>query len=131
MISVQLLDNNAKVPTRANINDAGWDLYSTSETIIPPKQRKTVNTGIALEMPEHMAGLIWPRSGLSVKQMDMALPTKWAGVMFENCAWDFKKSKVLVMSISINPYTEGSPAFHQLPMAIFRNTDFVWLTFQF
>jgi dUTP pyrophosphatase len=68
MISVQLLDNNAKVPTRANINDAGWDLYSTSETIIPPKQRKTVNTGIALEMPEHMAGLIWPRSGLSVKQ---------------------------------------------------------------
>ncbi|NDB57163.1 dUTP diphosphatase [bacterium] len=68
MISVQLLDNNAKIPTRANINDAGWDLYSTSEVVIPPKQRKTVNTGIALQMPEHMAGLIWPRSGLSVKQ---------------------------------------------------------------
>lgn len=68
MISVQLLDNNAKMPTRANINDAGWDLYSTSEVVIPPKQRKTVNTGIALQMPEHMAGLIWPRSGLSVKQ---------------------------------------------------------------
>ena len=68
MISVQLLDNNAKMPTRANINDAGWDLYSTSEVVILPKQRKTVNTGIALQMPEHMAGLIWPRSGLSVKQ---------------------------------------------------------------
>jgi dUTP pyrophosphatase len=68
MISVQLLDQNAKVPTRANVNDAGWDLYSTVDITIPSKQRKTVNTGIALEMPEHMAGLIWPRSGLSVKQ---------------------------------------------------------------
>jgi dUTP pyrophosphatase len=68
MINVQLLDDNAKVPTRANTNDAGWDLYSTVDIVIPSKQRKTVNTGIALEMPEHMAGLIWPRSGLSVKQ---------------------------------------------------------------
>ena len=68
MISVKLLENNAKMPTRANANDAGWDLYSTIDTIIPSKQRKTVKTGIALEMPEHMAGLIWPRSGLSVKK---------------------------------------------------------------
>lgn len=68
MINVQLLHPNAKVPTKANINDAGWDLYSTVQTVIPPKQRKTVNTGIAIQMPEHFAGLIWPRSGLSVKQ---------------------------------------------------------------
>jgi dUTP pyrophosphatase len=67
MISVQLLDNNAKVPTKANINDAGFDLYSVLDTVIPPKQRKTVRTGIAIQMPEHFAGLIWPRSGLSVK----------------------------------------------------------------
>ena len=68
MISVKLLENNAKMPTRANVNDAGWDLYSTVDIIIPSKQRNTVKTGIALEMPEHMAGLIWPRSGLSVKK---------------------------------------------------------------
>lgn len=68
MISVQLLDQNAKVPTKANLNDAGFDLYSIIDTIIPPKQRKTVRTGIAIQMPDHLAGLIWPRSGLSVKQ---------------------------------------------------------------
>jgi len=62
------IETNAKTPTKANTNDAGWDLYSTIDTILPPKQRKTVKTGIALEMPENMAGLIWPRSGLSVKQ---------------------------------------------------------------
>lgn len=67
MISVQLLDNNAKVPTKANLNDAGFDLYSILDTVIPPKQRKTVKTGIAIQMPDHLAGLIWPRSGLSVK----------------------------------------------------------------
>jgi dUTP pyrophosphatase len=68
MISVQLLDNNAKIPTKANPNDAGFDLYSVLDTVIPPKQRKTVRTGIAIQMPDHLAGLIWPRSGLSVKQ---------------------------------------------------------------
>jgi dUTP pyrophosphatase len=68
MTKVQLLSSNAKVPTKANSNDAGFDLYSNIDTIIPAKQRKTVSTGIALQMPEHFAGLIWPRSGLSVKQ---------------------------------------------------------------
>jgi dUTP pyrophosphatase len=67
-VKIQLLNSLAQVPTQANNNDAGWDLYSTVETIISSKQRKTVSTGISLEMPEHMAGLIWPRSGLSVKQ---------------------------------------------------------------
>ncbi|NDC96490.1 dUTP diphosphatase, partial [bacterium] len=67
-VNVKLLEEFATIPTRANENDAGWDLYSIIDTVIPPKQRKTVKTGIALEMPEHMAGLIWPRSGLSVKQ---------------------------------------------------------------
>jgi dUTP pyrophosphatase len=68
MISVQLLDKNAKVPTKTNSNDAGFDLYSIIDTVVPPKQRKTVRTGIAIQMPDHLAGLIWPRSGLSVKQ---------------------------------------------------------------
>jgi dUTP pyrophosphatase len=68
IVSVKSLDDKAKMPTRANENDAGWDLYSIVETVVPSKQRKTVNTGIAIQMPEHFAGLIWPRSGLSVKQ---------------------------------------------------------------
>lgn len=67
-ITVKLLHAKAQKPTKANDSDAGFDLYSIVDTIIPPKQRKTVNTGIALQMPEHFAGLIWPRSGLSVKR---------------------------------------------------------------
>jgi len=67
IVNVKLLDDKAQTPTRANENDAGWDLYSSISTVIFGKQRKTVNTGIAIEMPEHFAGLVWPRSGLSVK----------------------------------------------------------------
>jgi dUTP pyrophosphatase len=66
-IKVQLADDSAKIPTRANEYDAGFDLYSVENLIIAPQSRKTVKTGISLEMPQHMAGLIWPRSGLSVK----------------------------------------------------------------
>ena len=67
IVKVQLLSDKAQIPTRANENDAGFDLYSTLDTVISPKQRKTVRTGIAIQMPDHLAGLIWPRSGLSVK----------------------------------------------------------------
>jgi dUTP pyrophosphatase len=67
-VQVKLIDVLAQVPTKANNNDAGFDLYSTIDTIITPKQRKTVSTGIALQMPDNLAGLIWPRSGLSVRQ---------------------------------------------------------------
>lgn len=67
-INVKLLQAGARIPTQSNSNDAGWDLYSVVDTIIPAKQRKIIKTGIALEIPDNLAGLIWPRSGLSVKQ---------------------------------------------------------------
>jgi dUTP pyrophosphatase len=66
VVKVQLLNDKAKLPTKANEYDAGFDLYSTVELIIPSNTRKTVSTGIALQMPNGLAGLIWPRSGLSV-----------------------------------------------------------------
>ena len=67
-VKVKLLEPNGRIPTKTNLSDAGFDLYSSVQTIIPAHSRKTINTGISLEMPEHLCGLIWPRSGLSVKQ---------------------------------------------------------------
>mgnify|MGYP001183039688 CR=1 FL=1 len=68
MIRFKKLEENAKAPTRANASDAGWDLYSTEQVSIPKFSRLTVKTGISLEMPPEMAGLIWPRSGMAVKK---------------------------------------------------------------
>lgn len=67
-IGCKLLNTNAKLPTNAHSSDAGWDLYSTASVTISPKQRKTISTGISLQIPSGFVGLIWPRSGLAVKQ---------------------------------------------------------------
>jgi dUTP pyrophosphatase len=67
VVKVKLIDDSAKTPTKSNITDAGFDLSSVENTVIAPQSRKTVKTGVSLEMPDTMAGLIWPRSGLSVK----------------------------------------------------------------
>lgn len=67
-VGLQLLDKDAIVPTKANRTDAGFDLYSIQQISIPAKHRTTIKTGVSFEMPSGIAGLIWPRSGLSVKQ---------------------------------------------------------------
>lgn len=68
VVGVKYLTEAAHLPTQANSSDAGWDLYASEYATVPAKQRNTVKTGIALEIPDGMAGLIWPRSGLSVKR---------------------------------------------------------------
>jgi dUTP pyrophosphatase len=66
-IKVKLINKGAKVPTRSNLSDAGWDLYSTEDITIHEGERRTVKTGISIQMPDEWVGLIWPRSGLAVK----------------------------------------------------------------
>jgi len=67
-MKVKLLDTLAVVPTRANNGDAGYDLYSIETKVIPAYERATFKTGIAMSIPVDLVGLIWPRSGLSVKK---------------------------------------------------------------
>jgi len=59
---------NAILPTQAHTSDAGWDLYSCEPKTILPSERATINTGISLAIPNSFVGLIWPRSGMAVKQ---------------------------------------------------------------
>lgn len=67
-IKIKLLSNKARIPTKAHKEDAGWDLYSTQDITIPPGGRQLISTGIAASMPTGYVGLIWPRSGMSVKK---------------------------------------------------------------
>jgi len=66
-IRYKLLAPNAHAPTQSHDSDAGWDLYSIHSLVIPERCRETISTGISLEIPSSFVGLIWPRSGLSVK----------------------------------------------------------------
>lgn len=66
-VKCKRLNSESQVPTKNNNTDAGWDLYSVSDTYISSHSRKLINTGISLQIPKEWVGLIWPRSGLSVK----------------------------------------------------------------
>jgi dUTP pyrophosphatase len=61
------LSDKATLPTRAHDNDAGLDLYAAEGARIPPGARVSVGTGLAVAIPEGLAGLVLPRSGLALK----------------------------------------------------------------
>ena len=69
-IAVKKLNKNAVLPTYGSDFSAGADLYAvTDEPIeILPNQTKLVGTGLAMEIPEGYAGLIYARSGLASKR---------------------------------------------------------------
>lgn len=66
-LKVKILEPGARLPSRSNPNDAGADLHSIESMMIHPGERKTVGTGIALEIPEGFYGRVAPRSGLASK----------------------------------------------------------------
>lgn len=65
-IGVELVHENAKVPTYAYPSDSGFDLKSTKEIIIPPFGRALVPTGLKLSIPEEHEIQVRPKSGLAI-----------------------------------------------------------------
>ena len=59
-----MLDEGAKLPTRAHPWDAGLDLYSTEDGSIRCNQSRTFNTGTHIAIPEGCVGLVKSKSGL-------------------------------------------------------------------
>jgi len=67
-IKVKKLDSNSKLPCFAHENDAGLDLFSRENyTIKPDGLVYKVDTGVAFEIPDGFVGLIWDKSGISLK----------------------------------------------------------------
>lgn len=54
-------------PNYAHSGDAGLDLYAREETTLLPGERKMIPTGLQFEVPEGYVGLVWDKSGLSIK----------------------------------------------------------------
>ena len=53
-----LLDKGAVLPTKAHDADAGYDLYSTEDRIIPAYGSVTIDTGVHVQIPPGWAGLL-------------------------------------------------------------------------
>jgi len=70
IIAVKKLDERAILPTYGSEFAAGADLYALTdgEISFQPGETKFVRTGLAMEIPEGYAGLIYARSGLACKR---------------------------------------------------------------
>lgn len=66
-IPIELCNKDAKIPTYANIGDAGMDVYALEDITIHPGETKIIPTGLKMAIPYGYAILIHPRSGLSAK----------------------------------------------------------------
>ena len=65
-IQVRKIKPEVKIPSKGSERAAGRDLYSNENSIIPPRGRKLIGTGISLGLSEGSYSRIAPRSGLAV-----------------------------------------------------------------
>ena len=66
-IPIVRLDPDLPLPAYAHPGDAGLDLRSRVDVVVPPAGgRALVPTGVAIAIPEGHAGWVLPRSGLAL-----------------------------------------------------------------
>jgi dUTP pyrophosphatase len=61
------LDREVPVPGYSYADDAGADLVTTRDLVLPPGERAVVGTGIAIALPAGYAAFVHPRSGLAAQ----------------------------------------------------------------
>ncbi len=67
ILKIKKLHKDAKIPSYAHHDDAGFDLFSVKDFKVRKGERIGVPTGVAMEIPEGYVGLVWDKSGLAIK----------------------------------------------------------------
>lgn len=62
-----MIDEGAKMPTKAHKSDAGYDIYAPEAFGVAPKHSWTIDTGVHMLIPEGYVGMLKSKSGLNVK----------------------------------------------------------------
>lgn len=109
-----MLDEKALMPTRGHATDAGLDLLSPIDTVVPAKGSITIDTGVHIELPPNTAGFLKSKSGLNVKYgitsegvIDVGYTGSVAVKLYNHSNIDYavsrgdKISQLVVMKISI------------------------------
>ncbi len=66
-LKVMRIVEGAKLPSSQHKGDAGLDLFSSVDCVLEAAAVKAVPTGVKVAIPEGYAGLIWDKSGISLK----------------------------------------------------------------
>jgi len=66
-LRVKRINNQARLPLYQHKGDAGLDLFSCIDLVLGPGEVKPISTGIKVAIPEGYVGLVWDKSGISLK----------------------------------------------------------------
>jgi dUTP pyrophosphatase len=66
-LKVQRIHKDAKLPLYQHKGDAGLDIFSAVDCVLEAGEVKPVPTGIKVAVPEGYVGLVWDKSGISLK----------------------------------------------------------------
>lgn len=55
------------MPVRAHDTDAGADLRSPVETVVPARSSRVIDTGVHIQLPHGYVGMLKSKSGLNVR----------------------------------------------------------------
>ena len=122
IINIKFLNDLAKMPTKGSEYAAGYDLYAATDYIIDiaPHSTIKIGTGIAIELPSYMMGLIFARSGLATKK----------GLRPANCVGlidpDYRGEYIVALHNDTNEMMSIGPGerIAQLVLAPFYSVDF-------
>lgn len=95
-IRVKRIQENAKLPAYSHSGDAGLDLFSSADLILESGGVKPVPTGIKMAIPPGYVGLIWGKSGISLKGVH-----RLAGVVDSDYRGEIK---VVMINLSDTPF---------------------------
>jgi dUTP pyrophosphatase len=67
ILRVQRISEDSKLPIYGHPGDAGLDLFSAEDVDLAPGLVFPVPTGIKIAVPDGFVGLVWDKSGISLK----------------------------------------------------------------
>jgi dUTP pyrophosphatase len=68
-LKVKRIHPEARLPVYGHAGDAGLDLFSVVDRVLGPGEVFAVPTGIQVAIPAGFVGLVWDKSGISLKSV--------------------------------------------------------------
>ncbi len=66
-LKIQRIHEDAKLPLYQHKGDAGLDIFSSVDCVLEAGEVKPVPTGIKMAVPGGYVGLVWDKSGISLR----------------------------------------------------------------